>query len=125
MDFEFKDKKLSGPDMSFSSGPNIEYKVSMEDLKLLHDRLIEDANKSPERMAALGKILYSTEPFIPKGEIWFMHDGKIIGQIINVGESRLFKFICWFQDLFNKLKGFKKWKKWKWIKAMRSKFWMC
>lgn len=55
------------------------------------------------KVGAFGGIPINISPFVPKGEIWCINNKQEVCRIINVGNSKLYRFINWYQKLFKKI----------------------
>ena len=43
--------------------------------------------------------------YVPQGEVWCVNNKEEIFKIINIGNSKLYRFILWWQKLLKRIKG--------------------
>jgi hypothetical protein len=43
--------------------------------------------------------------YVPEGEIWCVNNKEEIFKIINIGNSKLYRFILWFQHIIQSIKN--------------------
>ncbi len=44
--------------------------------------------------------------YIPKNEMWFVDSEGTISKIVNIGNSKLYRFILWWQKIVTKVKAY-------------------
>jgi len=100
---KFKDETDKEMDRTEAAISAITKAPTMEELEATYNKLIEDWGRNPEFLNALSKMRFAISPFVPDGEIWFVQEG-LVKKIIDVGNSKPFRFICWYQRIFKKLR---------------------
>jgi len=80
--------------------------------KLDLNAMIETAYKSRVTKPKITGIPIITNPLVPKGEIWCVNNKEDIYKIIGIGNSKLYRFILWWQKLVERIRN--------WIKNLRK-----
>jgi hypothetical protein len=78
-----------------------EFKLDLNDI-LEAKLLLENSTKSKSSMFGIPIFI---NPLVPDGEIWCINNKEDIYKIINIGNSKIYKFILWCQKVIQIIKA--------------------